>query len=571
MRSNPVSRLKLLFLERLRPGELQRTLTAAAVIGCVGALATIAFRESVFLLETLLFGHADSLVKAAASLVWWRRMLYPAIGGACAGAVLQWAHRCLQAETGGDYMEAIALGNKRIGIRMSLLKAVSSALSVASGSSIGREGSMVQLAALVGTLLGRLRNTPKPKLRLFVACGAAAGIAAAYNAPIAGALFVAEIVLQSIAIETLGPLLVAAVASNLTVHQFLGFGPVYHMPVFHLNLSVEAIAYALLGVVAGLLSPLFLHVLEFARRPFTVLPIPLWTKLALGGFVVGGISILNPAVWGNGYSVVDSILQGGWAWDALLAILLLKVLATAATTGSGAVGGVFTPTLFVGAVIGCLFGEVIHQTWLGTSPLSAYTAVGMGAFLAATTHAPLMAIMMIFEMTESYDLITPLMLACVLAYFVKRVLFDRSIYARSLPAAKTDAFALQTAADILRSGPPTVKVEQSLADVEQAFLRSHWQHVYITDHDGRFLGAVSLHDFGPYLRASGNANAPLPSILLKTHYPRVSSDATLGSVLEAFSGHSGERLPVLDEHEMLLGYVSKTDLMLVLRESVTAT
>jgi CIC family chloride channel protein len=429
---------------------------------------------------------------------------------------------------------------------------------------------MIQLAALCSSLLGRFIRFDPPRLRLLVACGAAAGITSAYNAPIAGALFVAEIVLRSIAVETLGPLLVAAVAANLTVHQVMGFGPVYHMPAFHLQQTGEVGMFALLGLCAGVISPVFLLVLDGARNSFQRLPMPLWLKVGAGGLVMGAISVFEPAVWGNGYSVVNAMLQDPWTWRALLAILVLKVLATAASTGSGAVGGVFTPTLFVGAAVGALFGDLVHLAWPAASPVAAYVAVGMGAFLAATTHAPLMAIMMIFEMTESYDLIAPLMLACVLAYFVKRVLRERSVYAPSLPPARSDAFALHTAAGIMHAKPPTVLQNQSFGEVEQVFLSSRWQHVYVVDDAGLFCGAISLHDFGPRLREAASGDVVVPESLIKRDYPRVTSDMTLGRILEGFAGHSGERLPVVSATGLLLGFVAKTDLILMLQESIAS-
>lgn len=560
--------LKLFLLERLRPGELQRILVIAALIGVVGALATIGFRITVAGIEHLLLGRSDSLVRASMALPWWLRLIIPAAGGICAGLLLQFAARRPKTDEAGDYMEAIALGDGRVDVRQSLFKALSSAITVSSGSSIGREGSMVQLAALAGACVGRLRKVSKPRLRLLVACGAAAGITAAYNAPIAGALFVSEIVLRSIAIDSLGPLLVASVMANLTVHQFLGFGPVYHMPDLALNPGSGMIAYAFLGVLAGLIAPLFLATLEGVRKGFGQIKLPLWAKLGLGGLVVGAISVGHPAVWGNGYSVVDSILQGGWAWQALLVLLVFKILATAASTGSGAVGGVFTPTLFVGAAIGALFGGVMYALWPGASPLPAYVAVGMGAFLAATTHAPLMATLMIFEMTGNYDLIVPLMLACVLGYFVSRVLWQRSIYARSLPDTPNAAFATLSAGEIVRNNPPTVQRDRPVAEIEQQFLQRRWPHVYIVDADGNFCGAVSVHDFAPWMRSGVDPDTALPQKLLIENYPRVTPDMSLGLVLEVFSGHSGERLPLVNEDGKLLGFLSKTDLILLLGESV---
>jgi CIC family chloride channel protein len=560
--------LKLLLIERLRPGELQRILFIAAVIGVGGALATIGFRVAVAGLEQVLFGRSDSLVRAAMALPWWLRLLIPAGGGICAGLLLQLAVSKLTEKGAGDYMEAISLGDGRVDVRQSLLKAASSAVTIGTGSSIGREGSMVQLAALAGSSIGRLRKVSKPKLRLFVACGAAAGITAAYNAPIAGALFVSEIVLRSIAIDSLGPLLVASVAAYLTVHRFFGFGPVYHMPELVLNPGADIAAYAVLGLLAGLVAPLFLAALDISRKAFSRIKLPLWAKLGLGGLIVGAISIVHPEVWGNGYSVVNSMLRDDWAWQALLVLLLFKIFATAASVGSGAVGGVFTPTLFVGAAVGALFGSAMLTLWPGTSPLPAYVAIGMGAVLAATTHAPLMATLMIFEMTGNYDLIVPLMLACVLGYFVSRILFPRSIYSRSLPDAPNLAFATLSAGEIMRTDPPTARLDRPVAEIEKQFLQRRWPHVYIVDAEGKFCGAVSVHDFAPWLRGGANPDAALPSELLLKDYPRVTPDMSLGLVLEAFSGHSGERLPLVDDHGKLSGFLSKTDLILLLGESV---
>lgn len=564
-------KLKLFLIERLRPGEMQRMLLIAAIVGVAGALATLAFRLVLAGLEDLLLGRSDSLVRAAMALPPWLRLLFPAIGGIVAGLLLQWAHRSSRAQASEDYMEAISLGDGRLDMRQSLIKAASSAVTVATGSSIGREGSMVQLASVAASWIGGRLKVSKPRLRLIVACGAAAGITAAYNAPIAGALFVSEIVLRSIAIDALGPLLVASILSHITMHQFLGIGPAYHIPPLALTPGAGMGCFALLGVLAGLAAPCFLALLESARAGFRRISLPLWAKLGLGGLVVGAISVVSPAVWGNGYSVVDTILQGQWAWQALLMLLIFKLMATAASTGSGAVGGVFTPTLFVGAALGALFGFAMQFAGLSIGinvPAAACVAVGMGAFLAATTHAPLMATLMIFEMTGDYNLVAPLMLACVLGYVISRVLFPRSIYARSLPAGPSTAFATLSAGDILRKDPPTALRNGPAADIERQFLNRRWPHVYIVDADNHFCGAVSVHDFSPYARSGADMKLPLADDLLNTAYPRVTPDMGLGRVLEEFAGHSGERLPLVDEQGKLLGYLSKTDLILLLGESV---
>ena len=223
-------------------------------------------------------------------------------------------------------MEAVLVGDGRIGFRVTLANALSSLLTISSGGSIGREGAMVQLAAMLGSRLGLLARAPIPRLRLMVACGGAAGIAAAYNAPISGALFVAEIVLGSIAMESFGPLIVASVCSSATIHQFLGYGPTYDVPHVQFLSNWELIFYAVLGVVLGHLAPPFLALLDFAKSCFARLRLPPYWQLGIGGLVVGVISIFVPQVWGNGYSVVGSILHGQLVGVWLLSVLVAKVV-----------------------------------------------------------------------------------------------------------------------------------------------------------------------------------------------------------------------------------------------------
>ncbi|MBS0389410.1 MAG: chloride channel protein, partial [Proteobacteria bacterium] len=283
----------------------------AALTGFLGALASVAFREGIRLFERLLTGEVGGLVGAASALPDWRRVVTPVVGGIAAGLVLHLGARLLGRRRSIDYMEAVVVSDGAIAARPTLVRTLSSLFTIGSGGSIGREGPMVQLAALLGSKLGFLSHAPVPRRRLLVSCGAAAGIAAAYNAPIAGALFVAEIVLGSIAMESFGPLLVASVTANVTIHRFLGYGPVFAVPHVEFGANWELFVYGLLGVVLGHLAPSFLGLIEMTKERVAKLRAPAYVKLGVGGLVVGLISVLYPQVWGNGYSVVGTILTGG--------------------------------------------------------------------------------------------------------------------------------------------------------------------------------------------------------------------------------------------------------------------
>ncbi|MBV9274477.1 MAG: ClcB-like voltage-gated chloride channel protein [Verrucomicrobia bacterium] len=403
-------------------------LLLAALIGVLGGLATVVFHEGMAFTEKVFTGHPGGLVAAAEALAPWRRALTPALGGFVAGAILWLGRRVAKGKKQSDYLEAIAIGDGRQEVRGTLLRSASSLCTIASGGSIGREGAMVQLAAATGSWIGQLSRVRADQLRLLLACGAAAGFASAYDAALSGAIFIAEVVYGTLLIRTLGPLMVASVTANVTVHQVLGYQPVYQIPPLHVTSLWDLPLFLAMGLLLGALAPPFMELLDGSRRLANRLPVGLPLKLALGGLVVGGISVLRPEVWGNGYSVVNEVLHTPWPVLLVLSVLIAKIVATTATAASGAVGGVFTPTIFVGAMLGLIAGDLVHALWPGSSLPTVYAVIGMGTFLAATTHAPLMSFLIIFEMTLEYQLVPALMLACLAAYHVSRAIRPHSIY-----------------------------------------------------------------------------------------------------------------------------------------------
>ncbi len=566
-------KLWIWFKEIAHPSDLQVTLFWSGVIGFSGAVCSIAFRYCTSIAHKLLTGSsAPGLVESFEHLPLWRRVVIPAVGGLLAGAVISLGTRWQGRVTTTDYMEAVVLGDGKISARRSLVKCLSALFTIASGGSIGREGPLVQLSSLVASLAGRWRKWSTPRLRLLVGCGAAAGIASAYNAPIAGALFVAEIVLGSVAMEIFGPLVFASVIATLTVRGFLGGTPLYDIPPFKLTTNWEIIPYLALGLTTGLIAPWYVRLLHASEKLFARTRLPVYLKMCLGGLVVGALAVWHPEVCGNGYSTVDAILHGQWLWQALFAILIFKILATCATFGSGAVGGVFTPTLFVGASLGFLFGQAA-QHLPGHSFLnpSAFALVGMGAFLAAATHAPIMAIIMIFELTLDYQIILPLMLACVVGYYTSVSIGKRSIYAEALRRKGAGDYRKQLAElhvrDLIKGDPLTVSPNARFGEIVQKFTASRFNYLYVTDHE-RLIGAVSLHDIKSYLNSPELAELVIAGDILREGFPVIYPNASLTEAMERFSQHDGERLPVVtSENRKLLGSISKTDVILALAGS----
>jgi chloride channel protein, CIC family len=569
-----VTRLRLLLFGH---EDLAGILFWAALTGFLGALATVAFRASLTLLERLLTGQsAPGLVDKAIELVWWHRMLLPIVGGLIAGFVLHYAGRMLTVPKAVDYMEAVAVGDGRISVRSAIVSSLSSLFTISSGGSIGREGSMVQLAAMVGSKLGALARASIPRARLMTACGAAAGIAAAYNAPISGALFVSEIVLGNMAMESFGPLVVASVTSNVTIHRFLGYGPVYDVPPIHFASNMELGFFVLVGIIAGHLGPPYLTLIDFVKSRFVRLKLRPFLQLAAGGVIVGIISIWVPQVWGNGYSVVGDILNtrtfGAW----LLIVLLAKAAATAATVGSGATGGIFTPTLFMGCAIGALVGEVLHALMPHvTSVPTVYGLIGMGGFLAAVTQAPLTSILIVFEMTGDYNVVLPLMLACVTAHYTAKVYrHGESVYQASIARAEaahgTDDWRLRTVESLVKPAAATVARTSTIAQLLERLPKRPLQRVYVVDGDQliswidprKVLAQVEHGEIDPSTEVERIAN-PASFAL--------SPDMALGTALDGFLREQANVLPVTlgSWRNSLVGEVSRRDVLLAIQDRLT--
>lgn len=568
-----ILRVRVWLAEHIAPSEWQITLFWAACVGVLGGLSAIAFREAVDQLHLLLTGSSWGMVESFGHLPPWRRVLTPAIGGCLAGLVLLLGRRITKGRSTTDYMEAIALGDGRVPFRTSMVKSLAALCGIAGGASIGREGPMVQLASVSASLVGRWRKMPVTSLRLLVACGAAAGIASAYNAPIGGAFFVAEIVLGTIAMESLGPLVVSAVAATLTIRVVYHARTLYDVPSFTLHSLWEIGPYILLGLIAGILAPAFLRTLRVAEKLFVKLRLPLVLQLVLGGLIVGAIAIRYPEVCGNGYSVTLAILHGEILWQSLLLLMICKWLATAASFGSGVPGGVFTPTLFMGASVGYLCGFAIHQVWpLGAADPQAFALVGMGAFLAAASYAPVMAIIVLFEMTLSYDIILPLMLASTVSYFTARSQMGESLYAEFMrrkaehePESRMPVISLES---LVRPGPPSVTPEATFQEICNAFITTRINHLYVVDANQRFVGVVSLHDIKPFLGQPEIATGVLATDIVREEFPTIPPNAQLSEALSAFTQHPVERLPVVadDGSRRLLGSLAKNDLLVALTD-----
>jgi CIC family chloride channel protein len=407
-----------------------RTLAATIVVAVGAAAFAMAFRAGLQRMYATLLGAHDVLA-AFVRLPVYARFLLPAAGGLAAGLVSR-----LTARSGsqgfGDVMEAVALGGARLSLKSTLWKALGSWLAIATGNSVGREGSLIQFGGSFGSTVANVFRLRATAARALIAAGTAAGFAAAYNTPLAAALFVVEIVTGVVAIEALAMVLIGTAISTTLVRLAVGGGPIYGERVFTIASSRELVAHAVLGLLAGLVGPLFMKMLAAGETRFQRSNISQPWRAGLGGAFVGLLASVLPEVAGNGYEPLNLLLDGQYAVPLVAVLVAAKALATTSSVSSGSPGGVFTPSLFIGGGLGLLWGHAVVRYAGVTGNEGGYALVGMAAMIAATTHAPLMASVLVFELSGDYAIVLPLVLATAVATVLSRRLERDSIYASEL-------------------------------------------------------------------------------------------------------------------------------------------
>lgn len=562
-----VRKLRALFAEN----ENALFFTAVCLVGALGGLAGAAFRWFFQLAMTGFWGRSGVLLEVAAGVPWWARLAVPVMGGglAAALAVLFATRRDAQ---GGfpDILEIVSLGGRTIRLSSSLRRAAASLMTLASGGSVGREGPMGQIAAAIGSRIGRSFRFSEDRIRILVAAGIAAGFAAAYNTPIGATLFVLEVIIGSFNMVFFGPAVVAAAISTLVTRFFAGPGPIYAPGAEYALVSAwEVGPYLVLGFLAGLASVLFQVTMERTYRIWDGLKLPLLLRTPLGGLCVGALAVFWPYILGNGYETINLVLAGRLAVGLLAILFLTKMLATTITLASGGSGGVFTSTMFIGAVLGGVFGMLTHQIAPGHTAVSgAYALAGMGGIIAGTTHAPFLAIIMVFEMTQNYGIVLPLMLTSITAYWTARSIRGTSIYTEELKrrgmrwegTAQERLLRSLTVKDIMLPDVTLYPADLPLEKVVDVFQNSRVLQLYVGDEEGRLLGIVELHEVK---RMMGEEPASFVIAAdLVTEIPVVTPDDSLVEVNEKLWFRDLGQLPVVDEEsQKFLGIVTRRDVL----------
>jgi CIC family chloride channel protein len=473
----------------------------------------------------------------------------------------------------------VAMRSGAIRKRVVIIKSLASAICIGCGGSVGREGPIVQIGSAIGSAFGQILKVSGNRVRNLVGCGAAAGIAATFNAPIAGAIFSLEVILGEFEMGTFGPIVLASVMATVVSRAFLGNYPAFSIPQYNLVSVWEIPAYLIMGFLAGLVALLFTKSLYKAEDLWDDLKVPEYVKPALGGFIIGGLSLFLPQILGVGYETITEVLLGRVPWFLLLALVFAKIAATSITIGSGGSGGIFAPSLFIGATMGGIYGHVVHYLFPSvTAPSGAYSLVGMGAVVAGATHAPITSILILFELTDDYRIILPLMMTCILSALTASQLKRESIYTMKLVRRGIDVRAGREIS-ILKSLPVRDFMIRDVAFVSEIMPLSGFLHFIkesihmyfpVVNDKEELVGIISLRDIRPILMEESLMDLVIAKDIMTEDVITLTTDENLYDAMGKFGIKDIGQLPVVerDNPKRVVGMLKRTDVIVAYNNAV---
>ncbi|MEE9494980.1 MAG: chloride channel protein [Desulfobacterales bacterium] len=559
-------------LQTLQASEHTIMAVLAVIVGLAGGFGAVGFRYLIDFFQTVAYGGENDLLELVINRPWYYRVAIPAIGGLIVGPLVYFFAREAKGHGVPEVMEAVALKGGVIRKRVVVVKSLASAISISTGGSVGREGPIVQIGSAIGSVLGQFMKVSADRMRTLVGCGAAAGIAATFNAPIAGSMFALEVVLGDFGLATFSPIVISSVVATAVSRAFLGDTPAFIVPVYELVSAWELPMYLVLGIFCAVVGVSFTKILYRIEDVFDQIKFPEYLKGLVGGLMLGVASLIFPQILGVGYGAIDMALMQQMAWWLLLVLVVVKILATSVTIGSGGSGGIFAPSLFLGAMAGGFFGIVVHQLFPNiTASPGAYSIVGMGAVVSATTHGPLAAILILFEMTGSYKIILPVMLACIIANIASRQMLRDSIYTLKLARRGIDikegkevnVLKSMYVKDVMNSNVETMPQALPLEKMTERISKSKFNSFPVLDDQNQLIGILSFNDYNEAIFDENLKDLVVAKDLATTDLVTISLDDNLWTALQKISSKDFAVLPVVSAQaaNKLEGVVSRRDII----------
>lgn len=568
------------YLDRLAPPVGLLLLILSIIIGAGTGLAAVFFIKLIAAIQHFSYATLPELLPALGD---WIYLLAPVAGGLLVGPLIYFAQ---EAKGHGvpEVMQALIIHGGRIRARVAAAKILASALCIGTGGSAGREGPIVQVGSALGSSLGQILRLSDDRIRNLVGCGAAAGIAATFNAPIAGVIFAIEVLMANLQVRSFGNVVIAAVSSSIVSRIFLGNRPAFSVPIHSLISPLSLIFYLILGLLSALIGIMFIRMLNRAEDIFDSWQFPQLYKPAVGAALLGICGILfmqlpamqgvfMPYMYGSGFHFIDEVLRGGASFWILLLLVFLKPLATSFTLGSGNSGGIFAPSLFIGAMLGGCLGILFKQYFpeISGEP-GAYVLVGMAALFGATARAPFTATLIVFEMSNDYLLILPLMVAGITATYTAQWLHPESIY--TLKLAKRgirffgghdmDIMQGVTVEEVMRTQVVTVDKDQPLPELMALFQETNLLGFPVVTEGKKLWGIITLQDIHRIQSDSSSNLREMKVADIAVEGPiAVYPDEPIWVAIQKMSPRDLARLPVVsrDGSQRLVGSISRSDIL----------
>lgn len=526
-------------------------------IGALTGAAVIGFRELISAIQLLLFHSAsERLFQHAQDLPWWQIMVVPTCAGLVVGLIIYQFMPNQRPQGVADVIEANALRGGRMSAKAGIGAAITNAISIGAGASVGREGPAVHIGATLSSWIAQKLHLSRTLRRTLLGCGVGAAVAASFNAPIAGALFASEVVVGHYALKAFAPIVIASVASTALSRSFFGDFPAFVLDSAILASFWEFPAFVLLGVVAGVASIVFMRSVFIVQDLAEKARLPIWFRPMLAGFLVGAIALVFPQVLGIGYGTTESALLQQFSFYMLVAIGLAKILATACCVGLGFGGGVFSPALVIGAMVGGSFGILAHSFLPElSSGASAYTIVGMGAVAAAVMGAPISTTLIIFEMTSNYALTLGVMLAVVASSEITHHFFGRSFFNHQLirrgidvkEGFETEIMKSIRVGQVYSKDGDTILMSECLQDVRIKLQKSSLGEIFVLRETGELYGTVTLADLSESAFDHGFDDLITASDVARLHPPILTVSDDLETALAVMRDTGEEHIAVVDD------------------------
>jgi len=545
----------------------------AIAVGVLGGYGAILFRFLIKVCQFVFYQNSNDFLSFAHKVPFYLKVLIPALGGLIVGLIVRWGTEKAKGHGVPELIEAVVLRGGRISWRTATARVSASAVTIGAGGSVGREGPIIHIGSFLGSVVAQLARLGRDRERILMSCGAAAGISATFHAPIAGMLFAVEVLLGDFSLGTFSPVVLASVTATMISAFHLGSFPAFVIPVFEIYSVWEYGLYLLLGIMCGLIAVGFNTSLYFCEDRFNSLGFPMWVKPAVGGMVLGSMLLVVPQVFGVGYGAINLALTSKLSLSLMAALIFAKILATSVSLGSGSAGGILAPSIFIGAMTGGTFGWLAGQILpLGNlSAASSYALVGMGALVAGTIHAPVTAILLIFELSGKYHIILPLLLACIVSTVCASTLKRGSIYSLKLlrrgieisHGREQTILKTLTVHDVMVDQIQSVLESAPMVKVVELFQRFNLSCLTVVNAQGELVGVISFHDIAGAASEDEMAYLLIARDLAETEVETVIPSETLDKALEKMEAEKVGQIPVVPEDgsRKLIGLVLEKDIL----------